>query len=103
MTKTGRCNLILPDDPFNTPTLSEFVQRLNGTFYVSHLTVKYSESVTIWYGSGSGSESADSYLCLKDPDPALFVSDLQDAYNKYFLLLTFLRYVYIILQTHKTV
>jgi len=27
------------------------------------------------YGSGS----ADPYLCLMDPDPAIFVSDLQDA------------------------
>jgi hypothetical protein len=69
----------------------EFVQRLNVTFYVSHLTEKYSESVTIWYGSGSGSESADPYLCLKDPDPALFVSDLQDAYYKYFFASYFLK------------
>jgi hypothetical protein len=39
-------------------------------------------SMTFWYGSGSG--SADPYLWLTDPDPALFVSDLQDANLKYF-------------------
>ncbi len=33
-----------------------------------------------WYGS----RSADPYHGLTDPDPALFVSDLQDANKKYF-------------------
>jgi hypothetical protein len=31
--------------------------------------------VTFWYGSGS---AGPSYLWLTDPDPAVFVSDLQD-------------------------
>ena len=35
-----------------------------------------SGSMTFWCGSGSG--SADPCLCLMDPDPAIFVSDLQD-------------------------
>jgi len=41
-----------------------------------------SGSVTFWYGSGS----VDPYLGLTDPDPALFVSDLQDANKKYFFI-----------------
>ncbi len=47
-----------------------------------------SGSVTFWYGSGCGSGSSDPYLWLTDPDadpaldPALFVSDLQDANKK---------------------
>jgi hypothetical protein len=50
-----------------------------------------------WYGFGSG----DPYIWLMDPDPdadpAIFVSALQDA-NKFFLLITFWRYIYIIFQ-----
>ncbi len=37
-------------------------------------------SMTFWGGSGSG--SADPCLRLMDPDPAIFVSDLQDASKK---------------------
>ncbi len=37
-------------------------------------------SMKFWYGSGS----ADPYLWLMDPDPAIFVSDLQDVNNKLF-------------------
>jgi hypothetical protein len=39
-----------------------------------------SGSMTFWCGSGSG--SADPCLCLMDPDPAIFVIDLQDASKK---------------------
>ncbi len=53
-------------------------------------------SKTFWCGSVSGSGSADPCLCLLDldsdpdagPDPAIFVSGLQDA-NKKLLLITF--------------
>jgi hypothetical protein len=48
-------------------------------------------TVTFWYGSGS----TDPCLGLVDPDPAIFVIDLQDANKKLFknylsfLLITF--------------
>ncbi len=50
-------------------------------------------SIKFWYGSGS----ADQYLLLMDtdPDPAIFVSDLQEINTKVFLLITFSRYIYI--------
>jgi hypothetical protein len=49
-----------------------------------------SGSVTFWYGSGS----ADPYHGLTNPDPALFVSVLQEArrkkkFSKFFCLLLF--------------
>ena len=60
-------------------------------------------SMTFWCGSGSG--SADPCLWIMDPDPAIFVIDLQDACQqkknfstKFCLLITFWRYIYIILQ-----
>ncbi len=63
-----------------------------------------SGSVTFWYSSGCGSGSWDPQLWLFDPDlapapdPALFVSDLQDGNKNYsfiiFLLTTFWRYIY---------
>jgi hypothetical protein len=37
-------------------------------------------SMTFWGGSGSG--SADPCLRLMDPNPAIFVNDLQDASKK---------------------
>ncbi len=49
-----------------------------------------------WYGSGSIPLANDS-----DPDPAIFVSDLQDVNKKGFLLITFGRYIYIIFQRCK--
>ncbi len=60
-----------------------------------------SGSMTFWGGSGPG--SADPCLWLMDPDPAIFVIDLQDAskkliFNTFFLLITFWRYIYIIFQ-----
>ncbi len=39
-------------------------------------------SMTFWCGSGSGSGSADPSLLLMDPDPAIFVINLQDAKQK---------------------
>ncbi len=55
-------------------------------------------SKTFWYGSGS--RSADPCLWLMDPDPAIFVIDLQEAnkkliLKKVFLLNTYWRYIYI--------
>ncbi len=49
--------------------------------------------MTFWYESGCG--YSDPFLCLTDlnpdadpaPDPALFVSDLQDAKKKFFFAL----------------
>jgi hypothetical protein len=53
-------------------------------------------SITFWCGS----VSADPGLCLINPDPAIFVIDLQDANKKnnkkVFLLFTFLRFIYIL-------
>ncbi len=61
------------------------------------------EPVLVPYGSWS--ESADPYIRLMDPDPdpAIFISDLQDNNKKIiyflvFLLVTFWRYIYIIFQ-----
>ncbi len=56
-------------------------------------------SMTFWCGSGS----ADPCLWLMDPDPSIFIIDLQDATKNYFkkrffLHITFWRYFYIILQ-----
>jgi hypothetical protein len=51
-------------------------------------------SMKFWYESECGSGSADPYLCLmdlgpnSDPDPAIFVSDLQDI-NKKLLFFTY--------------
>jgi hypothetical protein len=40
--------------------------------------------VIFWYGSGSGSLDRSVHLISNpDPDPALFVSDIQDANKKY--------------------
>ncbi len=47
-------------------------------------------SMTFWCGSGS----ADPCLLLMDPDPAIFVIDLQEANKKLvFLRITFWRYI----------
>ncbi len=63
--------------------------------------------MTFWWGSGSGWGSADPCLWLMDPvpDPAVVI-DLQDANKKLikkkvFLLITFWRYIYIILKRWK--
>ncbi len=65
-------------------------------------------SMTFWCGSRSGSGSADLCLWLMDPDtdpdPAIFVTDLQDGhkklifFDKFFLLW---RYIYIIFKDKK--
>ncbi len=66
-------------------------------------------SIKFWYGSECGSGSADPYLCLmdpgpdSDPDPAIFVSDLQDINKKFFLLITFWRFIYIMFQRLKVI
>ncbi len=61
-----------------------------------------------WYGSRSESGSSDPYLWLMDPDPdpAIFVSDLQNFSKNLFIfpsffLITFWRYIYIIFQRLK--
>jgi hypothetical protein len=43
--------------------------------------------MTFWYGSGFG--STDPCLRLVDPDPAIFVIDLQDANKNNFCLFLF--------------
>ncbi len=62
-------------------------------------------SMSFYCGSGSGSGSADPCMWLLDPDPAIFVTDLQDAnkklmWSKSFSAYygTFWRYLYIIFQ-----
>ncbi len=59
-----------------------------------------SQKLTIPYASWSVADpwhfGTDPYRWLMDPDPAIFITDLQDANKLYFLLLTFRRYIYII-------
>ncbi len=52
-----------------------------------------------WNGSGS----ADPYLWLMDPDPAIIVNDLQDVNKKIFWCISFWRYIYIISQRYKVI
>ena len=54
-------------------------------------------SMIDWYGSGSG--SADPCLYLIDPDPAIFVIDLQDA-NKKLIKKSFPAYYYLKVYLH---
>jgi len=63
--------------------------------------------MTFCCGSGPGSGSPDSCLWIMDPDPAIFVTDLQDAnkkliWKKVFLLITFWRYIYIFFKDKKS-
>jgi hypothetical protein len=51
--------------------------------------------MTFWGGSGSGSGSADLCFLLMDPDPAIFVTDLQDANKKLILFLSFSAYYFL--------
>ncbi len=60
--------------------------RQGGRQGVQTTSVECCGSVTFWYGFESG--SADSYLLLKEPDPAIFVSDLEDK-NLVFCFFTF--------------
>jgi hypothetical protein len=46
--------------------------------------------MTFWYRSGSG--PVDPCLCLMDPDPAIFVIDLQDANQKLIIFKSFSAY-----------
>ncbi len=63
--------------------------------------------MTFWCGSGSRSGSEDPCLWLMDPDPAIFVIDLQDDTKKtnflkqVFLLFTFWSYINIIFHGQK--
>ncbi len=54
-------------------------------------------SMTFWCGSGSG--SADPCLWLIDPDPAIFVIDLQDA-NKKLIFKSFSAYYFLKVHFH---
>jgi hypothetical protein len=54
-------------------------------------------SMIDWYGSGSG--SADPCLYLIDPDPAIFVIDLQDA-NKKLIKKSFPAYYFLKVYLH---
>ncbi len=63
-------------------------------------------AMTFWFGSGSG--SGDPCLWLMDPDPAIFVIELQDANKKKFLIFFFVYnflkvgYLYIIFKDKKS-
>jgi hypothetical protein len=64
-----------------------------------------SGSMTFWCGSGSADpclSASDFKKMVSDPDPAIFVTDLQDAnkklIKKFFPHITFGRYIYIIIQ-----
>jgi|LakMenE01Jun11ns_1017448.scaffolds.fasta_scaffold9944235_2 hypothetical protein len=54
--------------------------------------------MTFWGGSGSG--SADQCLGLMDPDPAIFVIELQDASKKLIFLHNFFCLVRYFLKVH---
>jgi hypothetical protein len=59
------------------------VAKVSSTFFFkTQLTfVQCCRSMKFWYRYGSG--SADSYLWLMYPDPAIFVSDPQDVNKNY--------------------
>ncbi len=47
--------------------------------WCSHCCWQCCGSMTFWCGSGSGSRSMDPCIWLMNPDPAIFIIDLQDA------------------------
>ncbi len=49
-------------------------------------------SMTFWCGSGSG--SSDPCLLLMDPDPSIFIIDLQDANKKLIFFSVFLHFTF---------
>ncbi len=55
-----------------------YIQRKGNVITWGVPTYQCSGSMTFWCGSGS----ADPCLLLMDPDPAIFVTDLQDANKK---------------------
>ncbi len=88
-------------------TFCQFASALSGCQLIT--VQQCSRSMKFWCGSGTG----DPCLWLMDPDPAIFIIDLQDAnkkrIKKVLLLITFCRYIYIIFKdkkskrSHKTV
>jgi hypothetical protein len=56
--------------------------------------------MTFWCGSGSGSGSADPCLWLMDPDPAISVTDLQDANKKLIFYYIFSAYYFLKVHLH---
>jgi hypothetical protein len=52
--------------------------------------------MTLWYGFVSGSSDPLTYRTDLDPDPALLVSDVQDANKKYI----FFAYYFLKVQLH---
>jgi hypothetical protein len=72
------------------------------TLYVRFRTVRQCcGSMTFWGGSGSG--SADPCILLMDPDPSIFIIDLQDACKKlprYFFNTIFSAYDFLKLHLH---
>jgi hypothetical protein len=80
-------------------------QQLRVSHQRPHLKRKYTikqccGSATFWGGSGSGSVSADPCLYLMDPDPAIFVIDLQDANQKLFSYFIFSAYYFLKAHLH---
>ncbi len=71
-----------------------------------YMHLQCSGSVTFLYGSGCGSRPSDPYLGLtdadpdQDADPALFVSNLQDANKKLFFSVSFYAYSFLKVQVH---
>ncbi len=61
----------------------------NAELSVSTYRYQCSGSVTFWYRFGYESSSADPYIWLTDPDPALFINDLHKTPTKFFFVLTF--------------
>ncbi len=80
-----------PGSPIFSSFSTVFFLRWTHFTHVGRLQSSVADPVTFWYGSGS----VDPYLWLPDlysdsdpaPDPATFVTDLQDGKKKFCLLL----------------
>ncbi len=68
------------------------------TVPLSSISDQYSGSMTFWGGSGSG--SSDPCFWILDPDPAIFVIDLQDASKKQIFNTIFSAYYFLKVHLH---
>ncbi len=71
----------VPPTPFSSPSAGTLL--LRGAIVV----ISVPDPWHFWYGPGS----SEPYLWLTDPDPALYVSDLQDANINHFYAHSFLK------------
>ncbi len=85
------CNLLIPWPPQRTSKLQEKPSALKREHQCSG-------SMTFWCGSGSG--YSDPCPWLMDPDPAIFVIDLQDANKKQTFYFIFSAYYFLKIHLH---